>query len=271
MKLLQTAVIMEKMRAIKRCYKTVCSNYHMLFQKEDFWYDVQQTEKSIVFGRKDGAVYRVYFYTAAQGELGYLLSTFPEEAVIDWISIENHEPASLFHEFQAAGYRCQAVYERYHIRNLKDDIYTNIPEEFRSLTADTYGRYAEEGEAEEILTLLYNTFDPRESHIKSLEEVRQMAQSHNLKVVLEQGRIITLVAFLFQGKKLYIEQVINKGPRPYMYCLYLSVLEEAVRRGINYAYTWVNAENQKGKRLAIGFGHEKEGLKDYIFVKGDKE
>ena len=117
---------------------------------------------------------------------------------------------------------------------------------------------------------MYDTFDPRESHIKSLEEIKAMARNHNLKVVTEQGNILTLVAFLFEGKKLYIEQVINRGPKPYMHCLYLSILEEAAREGIHYAYTWVNAENEKGKRLAMRFGHEKEGLKDYIFVKGEQ-
>ena len=162
------------------------------------------------------------------------------------------------------------MFYRYHIRDLKQRIYTGIPEDLRDVDSARYGRFAEEGQAEEIVTLLRETFDARESHLKDLRQISGMIEKGWIRVVSEEGRIVALLSAIPQGRRLYIEQVLNRGKREYIHCLYLYALEEAVRSGISYAYTWVKDGNEKGEGIAVRYGHEKDGTADSIFVKGKR-
>lgn len=261
------AEIRQKTQAIKREYRKTVTNYYKPIEGAAF--DVCQTEKSIVFGIQDHLVYRVYFYTAAIDELPELLCKYPDEATIDILSRGRDDFAPVFNKLAQAGYGRHAVFQRYHIPNLRQGIYSKIPEDLQELDAKRYGRYAAETEAEEILRMLQDTFDPKESRLQDLEELKRMIRNKNVRVISECDKIVTLITFWQEGKKLYIEHAINTGRREYMHCLYLSTLENALLEGINYVYTWISSVNERIRRFISRFGYEKEAIVDYIYVKGE--
>lgn len=270
MKVYSFTEIAKKMQKIKHTYGSVYSNYYYQFitaNGDDLHFDVQETAKSIVFGRQDEMVYHVYFCTAEIAELKALLKEYQEEATIDIIAKEQEDWSRVFDQLSTAGYRQQATFERHHIRNLKESMYSNIPEDLQGLDARQYGRYAEKADAEEIFQILEDTFDPKESHLQSLEALEGMIEDKNIRVITENGKIVTLVTFWTQGRKLYVEHLINRGKREYAHCLYLGVLEEMNAAGINYVYTWISSQNIRIRRFISRFGYEKEGVVDYIFVK----
>lgn len=233
----------EKIREIRKQHKTIETNYYYQFTKDShLQFDTQQTEQSIVFGYRDEKVYRVFYCTTEPKELAALLRTYKPGATMDLIVKEKETEPSVCNEFYAAGYEKHAVYHRYHILDLEKDMYSQIPEDLQGLEAKKYGRYAEERDASEIFRLLENTFDPKESHLQSLDALKSMIRNRNVRIVTENGEIVTLITYWKEGKKLYIEQKINRGRREYMHCLYLGVLEKAKAEGINYVYTWIHAE-----------------------------
>lgn len=262
-----TAEIKQKTQAIKRKYRKAVTNYYKPI--EDSKFDVCQTEKSIVFGIQDHLVYRVYFYTAAIDELPDLLRKYPGEATIDILARGCDDVEPLFSKLTQAGYGRHAVFQRYHIPDLQKGIYSKIPEDFQGLDTKRYGRYAAEAEAGEILRMLQDTFDPKESHLQDLQELKRMIQNKNVRVISENDKIVTLITFWQEGKKLYVEHAINIGRREYMHCLYLSTLENALSQGINYVYTWISSINERIRRFISRFGYEKEDVVDYIYVKGE--
>lgn len=261
------AQIKEKTQAIKRKYRKTVTNYYKPMEDSDF--DVCQTERTIVFGIQDRLVYRVYFYTAAIDELAELLKVYPDGVTIDILARGRDDFTSVFHQLEQAGYGRYAAFQRYHIPNLKEGIYSKIPEDLQELEAKQYGRYAVESEAEEILQMLRDTFDPKESHLQGLDELAHMIRNKNVKVISENDKIVTLITFWQEGKKLYIEHAINTGRREYMHCLYLGTLENALSEGINYVYTWISSINERIRRFISRFGYEKEDVVDYIYVKGE--
>lgn len=261
------AKIKEKTQSIKREYRKATTNYYKPIEGSDF--DVCQTEKTIVFGVQDHLVYRVYFYTAAIDELAELLKKYPDEATIDILARGRDDLVSVFYQLEQAGYKCHAAFQRYHIPNLKKGIYSKIPEDLQGIDAKRYGRYAAETEAEEILRMLQDTFDPKESHLQDLEELKRMIRNKHVRVISENNKIVTLITFWQEGKKLYVEHAINTGRREYMHCLYLGTLEDALSEGIRYVYTWVSSINERIRRFISRFGYEKEDVVDYIYVKGE--
>ncbi len=259
--------IRQKTQTIKREYKKTVTNYYKPIEGAAF--DVCQTEKSIVFGIQDHLVYRVYFYTAAIDELPELLKAYPDEATIDIIARRRDDLTSLLEQLVSAGYSRYALFERYHILNLKEGIYTKIPDFFQGQKAMQYGRYATEEDAEEILRLLENAFDHKESHLQDMKRLKHMINNKNVRVISEDSKIVTVVTFWYEGKKEYIEHVVNIGCREYAHALYLSAFEIAVSNGINYAYTWIKSTNRRMQRFGSRFGYEKEDIVDYIYVKGE--
>lgn len=262
------AKIKEKTQSIKREYRKATTNYYKPIEGSDF--DVCQTEKTIVFGMQDHLVYRVYFYTAAIDELAELLRQYPDEATIDIIARRREDLTSLFEQLASAGYGRHALFERYHILDLKTGIYTKIPVFFQGQKAMQYGRYATEEDAEEVLELLQDTFDHKESHLQDMKRLKHMIKKENVRVISEDGKIVTVVTFWYEGKKEYIEHVVNTARREYAHALYLSAFEIAVSNGINYAYTWIKSTNKRMQKFGSRFGYEKEDVVDYIYVKGEQ-
>lgn len=259
--------IKKKMQSIKRQHKKAVSNYYAL--SETLLFDVCQTDRTIVFGRQDDLVYRVYFYSAAIDELVDLLKAYPNGATIDILARGRDDFTPVFDKVVLAGYGQHAIFQRYHIPNLKTGIYSRIPADLQGLDTAEYGRYATEEDAEQILQMLQDTFDPKESHLQDLNELKRMIQNKNVRVISEQDKIVTLVTFWQEGKKLYVEHAINTGRREYMHCLYLGVLENALSDGFNYVYTWISSVNERIRRFISRFGYEKEDVEDYIYVKGE--
>lgn len=268
----QITEISGMIREIRKQGRLVSNYYYQFSKNTDIIFDVCRKEKAVAFGFQDVLAYRVYFCSADGEELAEVLHAFPEDAVIDIIAKETEDWKGAFHFMEDAGFCHHATFERYHIKDLKNGIHSHIPEDLQGLETLRYGRFAETEEAEEIYCMLEETFDAHESHLQSVDAIRRMIEGKNIRVIEEDGKIVTLVTYWEEGKKLYVEHAVNVSQsekrRENMHCLYLGVLERKLSEGINYVYTWINEKNERIRRFIYRFGYEKEDVVDYIFVKG---
>lgn len=247
----------------------IFSNYHYQFTGSgEMKFDSLENERAIAFGYWDGDVYRVYFFAAGEKELSPILSQYPAGSVIELLGKGSPLEETAAKTLEKAGFVRYSRFERYHIKQLKERMYENIPPELRHLSGEQYGRWAEPEDAEAIYQILTDTFDKKESHLCSIEELKEQIRGRRVRVADEKGRISTIVTFLSRGRKLYVEHAVNFGKREKLHCVYLFCLELAISGGINYAYTWVEEKNERSHRLIHRFGYEKDGLSNDIFVKG---
>ena len=247
------------------CSNTVC-NYFEFFTK-NILFDAIFTERTIVFGREEGQIYRVFFCTGKLEELSGLLKVFPEHSVVDVITNNRMSISEVLHQLHIADYEQRNIFERYCISSLGKGIYKELPKEFQNLEASHYGEYAKEEDAAEILQMLKDSFDPKQNHLEDIHVLKEMIRNRQVRIISDQGKIAALITFRMQGRKLYIEHLVNRGQRVYSYSLYLYILEAALSKGIQCVNTWIAEDNLRSQRFAKHFGYEKDGLVDFIWVK----
>lgn len=261
-----TMEIQNAIQKIRHRFPKAQSNFFEFF-KENQQYRTLATDRTVVFGREEGQIYRVFFCTSRPEELPGLLKAFPENSVMDVITNDRERIEELAGQLNAAGYRKRNVFERYSISDLAGCIYKSLPEEFQNLDPSRYGQYAEEKDAPEILRILRDTFDPKQNHLEDQNELEEMIRAKQVRIIFDSGKIAALITFRMQAKKLYMEHLVNRGGRIYSYSLYLYVLESALAKGVRYVTTWIAEDNLRSQGFAKHFGYEKEGLLDFIFVK----
>ena len=153
------------------------------------------------------------------------------------------------------------------IYNLKEDVYKNIPDKYKDVNIWDIIQYAERKHAQDIYDMLYDTFDPFTSHLPTLDQSVVDIEHRNVVVVTEEDHVAGFIIFKVIGKKVYIEQIINRGKSVYMHALYMGVLEKAMADGINSAYTWVKEDNERACALMRRFGYRWEGIKNFAYRK----
>lgn len=222
-------------------------------------------EHALVYLWNDKGVRRVYFAANDAEALQPLLKEMPSKSGIEIIGKQlNHETETVILN---AGYRLFETYARASIYNLREDVYKNIPDKYKGIDIWDIIQYAERKHAQDIYDLLYDTFDPFTSHLPSLDQILEDIDHRNVVVVIENGHVAGFIIFKVIGRKVYIEQIINRGRSVYMHALYMGVLEKAMADGINIAYTWVKEGNERAYALMRRFNYQWEGIKNFAYRK----
>lgn len=222
-------------------------------------------EHALVYLWNDKGVRRVYFAANDAEALRPLLEEMPSKSGIEMIGKQlNHETETVILD---AGYRLFETYARASIYNLKEDVYKNIPDKYKEIDIWDIIQYAERKHAQDIYDLLYDTFDPFTSHLPSLDQILEDIDRRNVVVVTEDDHVRGFIIFKVIGKKVYIEQIINRGKSVYMHALYMGVLEKAMADGINIAYSWVKEGNERAYALMRRYSYQWEGIKNFAYRK----
>lgn len=230
---------------------------------------VEESENGIVYIFTDKGVERVYFAANDPEALRELLEKMPEGSGIEIVS--DHVDPVTKEAINKAGFRDFESYVRASVTDLKNNIYANIPDKFKDVDCSQWFRQGAPEDAPAIYEILYDTFSPFTSHLQSMEELMQEIENGTVVVAPKEGPIEGFITYLYQGKKLYIEQTVNRGESIYMHSMYLSVLEKAIEDGINLAYTWVREDNPQSNGLIRRYGYKHEKVKNFAFLKENEE
>lgn len=226
---------------------------------------IEQSGNAIAYGYDDKGVFRVYFAGNNADELNLALKKFPKGSSIEILCDEMDE--RLERILTEAGFGRYAVYLRETIHNIKEDIYKNIPDKYKNIKCWDYIRYAKPEDAKEIYDLLYHFFRPITSHLQNMDELMEEIKKNQVVVALEDDHVVGLIIYKYQGKKIYIEHIINTGPSVFMHALYMALLEKALADGINVAYTWTRDDNSRALALTKRYGYEIDKIKNFVFEK----
>ena len=239
-----------------------CSN---IFSVPETIKRYEKADGAAAFSIDDKGVERVYFAANSPSDLESVLSRFDDGAGIEILGKGLDEETE--HALDRAGFKPFAVYLRATIFNMKEDIYKNLPEKYRDVNCQDYREVATQDNLEDIYDLLYSTFKPLTSHLQDREELKQQISENRFIISRTEGKVTGLLSYEYQGRKLYMEHMINKGPSINMHAMYMPVLEKAIEDGINTAYTWMRVDNERAHAFARHYGYVLEDVRNYVFQK----
>lgn len=259
--------VREKVSKLKKEKDGYFDSNIFLLQKEIT--GVEENEHAVAYIFVDKGVQRVFFAANEPEALTQVLQRMPAGSGIEIVSDSLNDTTA--EALRSAGFEDFETYVRATVHDLKNEMYANIPEKFSDVEPAEWFRQATPEDAEQIYEILYDTFSPFTSHLQSMDEL--MAEIEDGKVVAapKEGPVEGFITYLYQGKKLYIEQTVNRGQSVYMHSMYISVLQKAVEDGINVAYTWVNVDNPQSNGLIRRYGYKHDNVRNFAFLKADDQ
>jgi hypothetical protein len=128
--------------------------------------------------------------------------------------------------------------------------------------------YAVESDIKQIRDILYEVFSPITGWLPDNMELMQMISNKQVFVDRDEKGISSVLVFTVKNRK--IEFRAWASLRGHGLFLFYNAFNLMAELGVYHAYLWTNENNHKAKRIYELLGFERDGLKDYIFVK-DKE
>lgn len=233
------------MSGIRKSKKKVYTNYYYSYNASDVLFDVMEFDETIIFCIQELEIYRIFYYSCNTEELADALSKVPEGSILDiiekeetpvneWLDSTGFELYSVYGRFggQLPGYEEQkALFEK----NRMDMFYN-----------ENYGQYAQREDLREIQTLIMENFDIKTDHLFTDEQMLQLIQDKSVYIEKEEGKIICIIIYRIEGKKLYGNLTYNKGTADISYSIEKKILLQSIRdHQVNYRYYWISMSNKK--------------------------
>lgn len=264
--------IKEKIRSLKRSYKKIDTNFYPGTADDEQEADVFENEKALVFVIQEPNRRRVFFVSADETDLSKLLLKIPKGSVLEYICRDEKNP--LENVFANSGV---VLYKTYIRRTIcySDNPY-DLPETGRrKLLKELYdpacGEYADEKDVCDLFELTKETFDPLCDDVFTVEQWEDIVAKKQCLLYRENGEIISYYVFRQEGKKLYSNISLNRGPANYLYNLERRVFEEMWAKGIRIFYAWFHIENSKALRRKNEndekYTKSKEIIFNFIYMK----
>lgn len=239
--------IKEKIRALKKRLGKIETNFYPGAADDDQEADVFENEKALVFIIQEPNRKRAFFAFAEEDSLKDLLSRIPSGTITEYIHKQKENP--LEHTFKDSDMEQYALYIRstvcYHSNPF------TIPETGRrkllmEMYDPSFGEYAKEEDITELYQLTKETFDILCDDVFTIDQWKKIVSNRECLLYRENGKIITFYVFRLEGKKLYSNMIVNKGPANYSYNLERRIGEDMYSKGIRIFYAWYNSQNSKG-------------------------
>lgn len=197
---------------------------------------------------------RIYFLSRDEDELKKVLMSLDDKDVINCPS-RNGIDERLANILLNSGYHTAAIYERMNKnRNEECD--------------DFDGTFAAEKDLDGIMVLLYNTFNPVFSHLPDRDELMSMISNKQILVNHDSNGIVNgLIMWSINGKVCNFHAWASNAPGNESLALFFEAFNYIESLGIHRSTLWVNETNISAKSIYEMMGFQKDGLKDYIFVK----
>lgn len=230
--------------------------------------DIIEESEGIAFLLQDRDVKRGYFCVSKPQVMKSLINNFPAGTGVEWLGrgIDDEVCDSLLE----SGYSYYATYLRNGNYSLKESMDKSIPLDLQKLDCSLFVQEGRVEQIPEMHALLYKHFNPITSHIQTEAELKENILNNQLKVATADGKIVALLTYYMQKKKIYMEHMINDGDRHLMHALYYSVLKEAVANGINVADTWVRESNSRALAFVKRYGLSPDGMKNFVYIKAEE-
>ncbi len=145
----------------------------------------------------------------------------------------------------------------------------NLHKKYRAMIETVF---ADEADLESIYDMLQNTFDEMCDHIPDKAELEKLIADENVYKVTVQKDIAGVLLFEDTGVKSYaralcVSQSFQGGAIGYS--LMSNYFNHHIDSNTKMFYLWVDEANAAVKKLHSRFGYAEDGLKDYIFRRGD--
>ena len=108
-----------------------------------------------------------------------------------------------------------------------------------------FGEEAEEKDVEELFALHKSTFDVQIDDVFTIDEWKKIIDEKNCVLVREDGKIVCYYVYRIEGKKLYANVSLNRGPANYLYNIERRVFTDAWENGVRTISAWYDVKNKK--------------------------
>lgn len=270
--------VKKKMTEIRRnrAGRVIYQNYYGNCDQNEETFVVYGTD-SVVLWENDHDVIRGYFYSSDMEELAKLLQCLPKGCIVDYLTKIKGEMQDFF---EKNGFHLLSEMDRMSQKGLSEKEKKQIEENNKLFLETLYRpqnvRCAELDDLDSIYAKLYEIFDPRESHLPTKEELRQLIINRWVAIYIVNGNLLGLEIFTVKdGQKYGYQDWNGTGPEGYysliqmtakLYADYLKK-NNIVPAKTKPGYCWVNAKNRKAKRLIEFWGSKFDGLYDFVYEK----
>lgn len=269
---MKISVIKEKMRGLKKFYGKLETNFYPGMASDNQEAEIYENEKALVFIVPEPNRRRAFFAFAEETALKELLLKIPEGTITEYIHKTQKNPLEeIFTESNMEQY---ALYIRSTLCYCANPF--TIPETGRrKLLMEMYdpscGEYAKKDDIAEFDQLTRETFDILCDDVFTIEQWEEIISRQECLCYRENGKIITFYVFRLEGKKLYSNMSLNRGPANYLYNLERRIFEEMYNKGIRIFYAWYNSKNNKalkrGNKNANNAVKSEEIIYNQVFIK----
>ncbi|GHV64667.1 hypothetical protein FACS1894199_03470 [Bacteroidia bacterium] len=202
---------------------------------------------------------RIYFLSTNANQLIDLLRTLSADDIIN-IPSKNGLSSSLLQTLSAGGYSLFETYVR---------LYNNNSESRDKFVDDCFARIED---VPIMYHILYANFCPYTDTLPSKDELTNMVLNKQLIVCRNEREEVTgLVAFTLMKSRCYFSILINVGGGATDGLnLLFKGFDYIASKNITQYYLWAKETNHRAVNLYFALGCKLDGLKDYTFIKQEK-
>lgn len=232
-------------RELKQKHGKLISNVIPDVFREEREVEVYHNEDGIVFIMEEPNRRRGFFSVANMSAFQQLMQKVPSGIVMEYLY---HDQNDLVEFFEKAGMNEYAQYVRITIKYRSNPY--EIPEKGRRVLLQKMydpkcGEYPTIADADELYNITKDTFDATCDDIFTLDRWKEIIKNQECMVVRENGEILAYYVWRLEGKKLYSNMSVNKGPANLLYNIERRIFETMWDKGIRVFYAWFNAKNEK--------------------------
>lgn len=264
--------IKERMRILKKNCGSIQTNFYPGVASDEQEAEVFENEKALVFIVQEPNRKRAFFAFAEEDSLKDLLLRIPTGTITEYIHKQKTNPLEQL--FKDSNMEQYALYIRSTLCYCANPF--TIPETGRrKMLMEMYdpscGEYAKEEDAAELYELTKESFDILCDDVFTIDQWKEIIANQECLLYRENGKITTFYVFRLEGKKLYSNMSVNKGPANYLYNLERRIFEEMYNKGIRIFYAWYNCKNNKalkrGNKDADKVIKSQEIIYNQVFIK----
>ena len=249
-KSISDAELLSKVISLKGSGQVVFANYYGLIDNDKSEY--YETSTILLIRKPEYDYFRLYIVSTDKNELIQNLNRLDTGKYV--INIPSKGNIDRMKDIlESCGFVFLGAYNRYYNNHIIE----------RECEVE---EYATLDDLDELRKLLYDSFSLYTDHLPLDGELKSMIRNKGIVVNrFDDGKVGGFVIHTIEGKKAYINAWLDKtgnGIR-LMYQTY-NIIE---RKGIKYAYLWINVENRNVIILHRMMGAKADGLVDYSFIK----
>lgn len=263
--------VQKKVNELKRNYGKLQSNIIWMNLREaqiDYAY---QNPRAIVFTVQEPFRVRGYFAGVDGESIAEVLQMLPKGTVVEYLFREENDMKQCFENGSLDEYACYIRQTCIYAENPYHMPETGNQKLLQESYDPDFGEYPQEADVEELYQLMKDTFDPICDDMFTRERWKEIIDNKECLIGRHNNKIVSVYVWRLEGKKMYINIMINRGPANYRYNLERYVFEQIWEAGVRCTYVWCNVKNERAVKhwieRAARESKSSETLYNGVFVK----